>query len=108
LGYSMGKQQNISESTAQTIDSEVRRLIEMGHSEARRIITEKRDGLEALAQGLLEYETLTGDEIMGLLDGKKPVRESDDESSSPPRSSPVPTTKRPPQAEGGLEPQPSA
>ncbi len=108
LGYSMGKQQNISESTAQTIDSEVRRLVEMGHSEARRIITERRDGLEALAQGLLEYETLTGDEIMGLLDGKKPVRESDDESSSPPRSSPVPTTKRPPQAEGGLEPQPSA
>jgi cell division protease FtsH len=107
LGYSMGKQQNISESTAQTIDSEVRRLVEMGHSEARRIITEKRDGLEALAQGLLEYETLTGDEIMGLLDGKKPVRETDDEPS-PPRSSPVPTTKRPPQAEGGLEPQPSA
>ena len=106
LGYSMGKQQNISESTAQTIDSEVRRLVEMGHSEARRIITEKRDGLEALAQGLLEYETLTGDEIIGLLDGKKPVRETDDESS-PPRSSQVPTTKRP-RPDAGLEPQPSA
>ncbi len=106
LGYSMGKQQNISESTAQTIDSEVRRLVEMGHSEARRIITEKRDGLEALAQGLLEYETLTGDEIIGLLDGKKPVRETDDESS-PPRSSQVPTTKRP-RPDAGLEPQPQA
>jgi hypothetical protein len=42
-----------------------------------------------------------------LLDGKKPVRDTDDEPT-PPRSSQVPTTKRPPQAEGGLEPQPSA
>ncbi len=58
LGYSMGRQQNISEATAQKIDSEVRRLVELGQSEARRIITEKRQDLETLAKGLLEYETL--------------------------------------------------
>jgi cell division protease FtsH len=111
LGYSMGKQQNISESTAQTIDAEVRRLVEMGLSEARRIITEKRDDLEAVAQGLLEYETLSGDEILGLIAGKAPVRESDNDTPTP-RSSPVPTAgKGRPRTEpgaGGLEPQPQA
>ncbi|MBX9740028.1 MAG: ATP-dependent zinc metalloprotease FtsH [Beijerinckiaceae bacterium] len=108
LGYSMGRQQNISESTAQTIDGEVRRLVEMGLGEARRILTEKRDDLEALAKGLLEYETLSGDEIMGLLDGKPPIRENDDEPATP-RSSPVPTAgKGRPRPDAGLEPQPQA
>ena len=68
LGYSMGRQQNISESTSQKIDSEVRRLVEAGQAEARRIITERRADLEKLARGLLEYETLTGDEILGLIE----------------------------------------
>ncbi|MDB5507599.1 MAG: ATP-dependent metalloprotease FtsH [Hyphomicrobiales bacterium] len=108
LGYSMGRQQNISESTAQTIDGEVRRLVEMGLGEARRILTEKRDDLEALAKGLLEYETLSGDEIMGLLDGKPPIRENDDEPATP-RSSPVPSAgKGRPRPDAGLEPQPQA
>src|SRR5664279_1582934 len=80
LGYSMGRQQNISENTSQKIDSEVRRLVEMGQAEARRIITEKRAGLETLAKGLLEYETLTGDEIRGLLNGIEPVRQTDDDT----------------------------
>jgi cell division protease FtsH len=113
LGYSMGKQQTISEETAQNIDSEVRRLVEMGLSEARRIITEKRGDLETLAKGLLEYETLSGEEIMGLLQGRKPVRESGDDDASPQRGSPVPTTgaarpKSGPAEPGGLEPQPQA
>ena len=60
LGMSMGRQQNISESTAQKIDSEVRRLVEDGLIDARRILTEKESDLEALAKGLLEYETLSG------------------------------------------------
>src|SRR5438270_7330185 len=59
LGYSMGRQQNISEATSQKIDSEVRRLVEFGLDEATRILTERRDDLEVLAKGLLEYETLS-------------------------------------------------
>ena len=109
LGYSMGKQNNISESTSQKIDAEVRRLVEMGLSEATRIITERRNDLEALAQGLLEYETLSGDEILGLLDGRPPIRETPDDTP-PPRGSPVPsagTSSRPkPSPEPGFEPQP--
>ena len=60
LGMSMGRQQNVSEATAQTIDAEVRRLVEDGLIDARRILTEKEADLEALAKGLLEYETLSG------------------------------------------------
>jgi cell division protease FtsH len=110
LGYSMGRQQNISEATSQKIDAEVRRLVEMGLAEARRIITEKRNDLEVLAKGLLEYETLTGDEILALFQGRRPIRETGDEPAPPPpRTSPVPTTgaNRPkPGPEPGLEPQP--
>jgi cell division protease FtsH len=112
LGYSMGRQQNISEATSQKIDAEVRRLVESGLAEARRIITEKRQDLETLAQGLLEYETLSGDEILGLLKGRPPVRESSDDTP-PPRTSPVPSAgprgrTRPEPDAGGLEPQPQA
>ena len=110
LGYSMGKQQNISESTSQKIDAEVRRLVEAGLAEATRIITEKRQDLETLAKGLLEYETLTGEEIYGLLRGQKPIRDSGDEPppAPAPRPSPVPSTGRParPGPEPGFEPQP--
>jgi cell division protease FtsH len=110
LGYSMGRQQSISEATSQKIDAEVRRLVEVGLAEATRIITEKRNDLETLAKGLLEYETLTGEEIMGLLQGRPPIREVNDEPMPPPapRPSPVPTTGRQqkPGPEPGLEPQP--
>src|SRR4051812_47956828 len=109
LGMSMGRQQNVSEATAQTIDKEVRRLVEQGLADARRILTEKRADLEALAHGLLEYETLSGDEIRNLLDGHPPVRDSGD-NPAPARGSPVPTAgrNRPRESDGGLEPQPQA
>jgi cell division protease FtsH len=110
LGYSMGKQNTLSEETSRKIDAEVRRLVEYGLSEATRIITEKRADLETLAQGLLEYETLSGEEIIGLLNGKTPVRDAGDDTPAPPRGSPVPTTgaarPKPGHEPGGLEPQP--
>ena len=75
LGYSVGRQQSISEATQQTIDAEVRRFVQEGYDTAKRILTEKRKDLDTLAKGLLEYETLTGEEIVGLLKGLQPVRE---------------------------------
>jgi cell division protease FtsH len=109
LGYSVARQQNISEATVQKIDGEIKRLVEAGFIEAQQILTEKRADLEMLAKGLLEYETLSGDEIKDLLDGKPPMREGVSEPSAP-RSSAVPTAGkgRPRPETGGMEPQPQA
>ena len=109
LGMSMGRQQNISEATAQKIDAEVRRLVSTAYEEARRILTDKRDQLEAVAQALLEFETLSGDEIKGLMNGQPIVRIDPDDSKGPTGTA-VPTAgkTRPPREEpgpGGLEPQ---
>ena len=106
LGYSVSRQQNISESTAQKIDAEIRRLVEAGYAEATKILTEKRADLETLAKGLLEFETLSGEEITDLLQGKRPVREAVMEPT--PRSSAVPSAGkgRPPRPEAPLDPQP--
>ena len=74
LGHSVAQSNNMSEETAQLIDSEVRTLIENGESTARNILTEHRDQLDLVAKGLLEYETLSGDEVANLLKGIPPIR----------------------------------
>ncbi|GGF44892.1 ATP-dependent zinc metalloprotease FtsH [Azorhizobium oxalatiphilum] len=109
LGMSMGRTQSVSEATAQLIDKEVRRLVDEGYIEAKRILTEKADALETLARGLLEYETLSGDEIVDLLDGKPPVRDTVIEPANP-RGPTVPTAgkNRPRPGPGSAEPQPQA
>jgi cell division protease FtsH len=109
LGYQVARQQNVSEETSRKIDGEIKRLVEAGYAEAQRILEEKRADLETLAKGLLEFETLTGDEIKDLLAGKRPARESVIEPATP-RGSAVPPAGKPrPRPEtGGLEPQPQA
>ena len=110
LGYSLGRQQKISESTQQLIDSEVRRLVQEGYDTARRILTEKRDHLEILANGLLEFETLSGEEIVNLLAGKRPVREDVPPMSSGSASggTSVPTSSPHVEADlGGMAPSPA-
>ncbi|MFN8831300.1 MAG: ATP-dependent zinc metalloprotease FtsH [Labrys sp. (in: a-proteobacteria)] len=111
LGMSMGRQQNVSEATAQKIDAEVRRLVEEGYQTAQKILTDKRTDFETLAEALLEFETLSGDEIRDLLNGKRPNRDTSDEPPAP-RGSAIAaatkTRKRPPAPDAGLEPQPSA
>ena len=74
LGHSVSRTQNISEATAQKIDSEIKLIIDTAYDNARRILTEKLSDLNVLARGLLEYETLSGDEIVALLKGIPPVR----------------------------------
>jgi cell division protease FtsH len=110
LGMSVARTQNVSEATAQKIDSEIRRLVEAGYAEATQILTDRKDDLESLAQGLLEFETLSGDEIRDLLKGKPPVRDSGDGSSGR-TSAAVPSSGkgRPRQEpDTGMEPQPLA
>jgi cell division protease FtsH len=111
LGYQVARQQNVSEETSRKIDAEIRRLVEAGYAEAEKILNEKRADLELLAKGLLEFETLTGDEIKDLLAGKRPVRESVIEPTTPRGSAVPPAGKprpRPDAPTGGLEPQPQA
>ncbi len=107
LGMSVARTQNVSEATAQKIDVEIKRLVEAAHDEARQVLEAKRADLETLAKGLLEFETLTGDEIKDLLAGKKPNRESVIEPQQP-RSSAVPPAgrTRPRPEAGPMEPQP--
>jgi cell division protease FtsH len=70
LGMSVSRTQNASEATVQKIDSEIKRLVEEGYQQATRILTGKRADLAMLAMGLLESETLTGEEIKDLLQRK--------------------------------------
>ena len=83
LGHSVARTQNVSEDTARLIDEEVKRLVQGGFDEARRILTEKLEDLHTLAKALLEFETLSGDEIINVLKGIPPNRE-DPEAASPP------------------------
>src|SRR5246127_334582 len=110
LGMPVSRTQNASEATVQKIDTEIRRFVEDGYNQATRILTEKRADLEALAKGLLEFETLSGDEIQDLLKGKKPNREAVLEPTTP-RTSAAPPAGKPrprPDPDPGLEPQPQA
>lgn len=79
LGHSVARTQNISEATAQKIDAEIRKIIDAGYKRAEEILKEHLDDLHTLAKGLLEYETLSGDEISGLFKGVLPVREPEPE-----------------------------
>jgi cell division protease FtsH len=76
LGHSVARTQNVSPETMMKIDAEVRRLVKGGEDEARRILTERLDDLHAVAKALLEFETLSGEEIKDLLEkGAAPNRD---------------------------------
>jgi cell division protease FtsH len=105
LGYSMGQKNTISEETTRIIDAEVRAIVEGGYAKAREIIESKRDQLEIIARGLLEYETLSGDEILGLLKGDKPNREEPVEPEATRPQASVPTGGRG-KPTGGFDPAP--
>ncbi len=111
LGMSMQKHQNVSEATAQKIDHEVRRLVSQGYEDARRILNDKRAALESVALGLLEYETLSGEEVKTLMRGEKIERKVDEDDARGPAGPAVPNAgkPRPPREEpdtGGVVPQP--
>ncbi|MFL2520504.1 MAG: ATP-dependent zinc metalloprotease FtsH [Alphaproteobacteria bacterium] len=102
LGHSVAQSKNVSEDTAKIIDSEVKRLVEEAKTKAKKILTDNIDQLHIIAKGLLEYETLTGDEIKDLLNGIKPSRDDlDGDIDKPTKTSPsVPKT-------GGSAPAPA-
>ena len=67
LGRSVTQTQSVSEAVAQKIDKEIRKLVDEGYNQAKKILTDKIDDLHKLAKALLIYETLSGDEIRDLI-----------------------------------------
>ena len=81
LGRSVTQSQHVSDATSQTIDEEVRGLVEAGEAKAREILTKHRKELDIIAEGLLEFETLSGKEVTELLKGGKIVRDEKADST---------------------------
>ena len=111
LGHSVTRHQNISAETAKLIDQEVRRIVEESYDRARQILTEQEDKLHLIANALLEYETLSGEDIRALLRGETLHREDEEDTEPTPQgpAAAVPTSGRPrsgPAPEGPMEPQP--
>jgi cell division protease FtsH len=102
LGYSVNRTRQMSNETAQAIDNEIRKTVEDGYERAKFVLTENKDQLESLAQALLEYETLSGDEIKKVIAGETIDRGSSKGPSIPAAGSSIPKSKRPkPGALGG-------
>ncbi len=93
LGHSVTQSKNVSESTAREIEFEVKRIIDEAYSRAKRILTDNVEELHRLARGLLEYETLTGEEIKQVLRGEPVIRKVVDEPA-PERRASVPSGGR--------------
>ena len=92
MGHSVTQTKNVSEMTAQKIDSEIRLIVDGCYDQAQEILKTNLDKLHVLAGALLEYETLSGEEIGALLRGESIVRTSDAEAKRAERPSTVPTT----------------
>ncbi len=95
LGYSMGQQNNaVSDEKAAIIDSEIKRIVEDAHRQATHILTEHLDELHIVAKALLEYETLSGDEIKALIAGET-IRTPDESAGKPkPVKSSLPSSRK--------------
>ena len=114
LGRSVTQHKNVSDSTAQLIDSEIRALIDDAEKTAREVLVRHRKELDNVTQGLLEYETLSGEEVLSLAKGDEIIRPEDDDipsdrghASSVPSSGQIKKNK----SKGGIgdvEPQPGS
>jgi cell division protease FtsH len=109
LGHSVAQSQHMSDDTAQLIDEEVRRIIEEAEALATKELTDHMDDLHAVAKALLEYETLSGDEVKKVMAGEG-LNRPDEDDETPDRGSSVPVTGKPTtpvEDSGGMEPQPT-
>ena len=95
LGYSVNRSRQMSNETAQAIDAEIRKVVEDGYARAKTVLTENAEELEMLAKALLEYETLSGDEITMVLAGQPIDRGGVSGPALPAAGSSIPKAKRP-------------
>ncbi|NVJ91082.1 MAG: ATP-dependent metallopeptidase FtsH/Yme1/Tma family protein [Methylocystaceae bacterium] len=108
LGHSVTQTQNNSEETAKVIDAEVRKIIETAYKKSTEILTKFRDQLDLIGNGLIEFETLSGDEIKELLNGNPPDRTGTSGSGEGGgRKSTIPSAGHKKDSPGnGIEPEP--
>ncbi len=107
LGYGASQRTMMSDETAKLIDSEVRAIVDGGYDQAKAVLSEHKDQLEALAEALLEYETLSGEEINNLLDTGSIGRPDDRSRRSvpmPKAGTAIPKAGKKPGI-GGVQPQ---
>ena len=71
----MFRSPKIAEDTQKVVDKEILKLVEEGYETALKILTDDKEHLDNIALALIEYETLSGDELKDLLEGKKPTRD---------------------------------
>jgi len=101
---------SVSANTKELIEEEVKNFIQQGYDTAFKILTKKKKEWERLAAGLLEYETLTGDEIKRVMKGDPPFSDDDgkdDGSDAAPSVTAIPKTKPKAKPTGPMEPEPS-
>ena len=111
LGHAVTQTKNVSEATSKLIDEEIRRIVDKADETCREIIGANVEQLHAIANALLEYETLTGDEVLALTRGETIVRadsDDDDESPSGVRSSVPSSGAVKPGSDPEPEPQPGS
>ena len=105
---------SVSAHTKELIEDEVRRFIQEAYERAYQILTDQNEQWERLAQGLLEFETLTGEEIKRVMRGEDPNAGDNDGGSGvaddKPSLTAIPKTKpkSKPSGDGGMEPEPTA
>tara|TARA_B100001559_G_scaffold100725_1_gene84498 strand:- start:76 stop:1914 length:1839 start_codon:yes stop_codon:yes gene_type:complete len=107
-GYSGGTPGfSVSAKTKEIVETEVKKLIDNGYKVANKILLDKKDEFERLAQGLLEYETLTGDEIKRVMKGDPPHDDNDPDglSSSEASITSVPKSKKNVGSKGIMKPK---
>jgi cell division protease FtsH len=94
LGHSMGRARAVADDTARSVDAEIKGLVDRLFADATRILRENLQQLHQLAQGLLDYETLSGEEIKAVLRGEKLDKDRllHSDRASGKRSSTIPTT----------------
>jgi cell division protease FtsH len=86
LGRSVTKTTNISEETMRRVDEEVRRIIDDQYGIARKLIEDNQDKMHAMAKALLEWETIDGEQIDDIMQGRPPRAPKDWSGKAPPSS----------------------
>lgn len=96
LGRDMTTHKNLSDSTAELVDVEIRRIVDEQYACARKILEDNRAKVEAMAKSLLEWETLNAEQIDDIMAGKKPrPPEGVDGDSGEPGPKPKKSTRKP-------------